>query len=499
MGEYTSKLDYGEHVIEGFLPRSIEEEGRFIQVKHPSGVLEIDDVEKALGDAIEQSQTPAIVPDLKTIITKHYKGGLVSIIVDDHTRPNVHTRMLLPSLLKRLHAMGVEKGNVRFLIAHGTHRPAKPEECEHIFGAEVWREYKSQVESHDCIKSVEVIGTLDDGIPVELNRTAFASEVVIGLSDLDYHYFAGMGGGPKQLIPGIAGKNTITREHLKMFGKIGFAEHVDMGVLDHNPVYECKTRLVNFIQNALRKKGSWLYGIVTVLNAKDRLVHISGGDILLIHKRGEAVLGKVSRASVPRLADVVVIAARHEGIDLYQAGKAFNSARHAVKPGGRIMVLAPCHDGWGSDEFKGLMGLATPILQETEKKVKGLKGREWEREASKGIDRAMTAVQEVVMRDFKIGKQKPVDLLVTLKHCGWGHLYMVQDGLGEADQAALPIAFIGKTKEDPAKRLRDWIVRLEEETKGKLTYCILEDPTLLVSVEGKDRTTKLPSLRGDLL
>ncbi len=103
------------------------------------------------------------------------------------------------------------------------------------------------------------------------------------------------------------------------------------------------------------------------------------------------------------------------------------------------------------------------------------------------------------MRDFKIGKQKPVDLLVTLKHCGWGHLYMVQDGLGETDQAALPIAFVGKTKEDPVKRLRDWIVRLEEETKGKLTYCLLEDPTLLISVEGKDRSAKLPSLPGDLL
>jgi len=483
MGDYIGRLAYGEGFVEGFLPRTIEEQGRLIPVILPKGLPEIRDIEKALDEAISKSQTPAKVPDLKTILKKHYKGGLVSIIVDDHARPNVHTKLLLPPLLKQLLALGVRQDKIKFLIAHGTHRPAKENELPKILGETVSREYKSQIESHDCVKGVEVIGKLEEGIPVEVNRTAFASEILIGLSDLDYHYFAGMGGGPKQIVPGIAGKNTITAEHLKMFGKLGFAEHVDMGIIDHNPVYECKKRLVDFVQKEMRAKGSWLYAIATVVNAHDKLVHVAGGEILDIHKKGESVLGSVNAAKVSKAADVVIIAARHEGIDLYQAGKAHNAARKAVKTGGRIVVLAPCTDGWGSDEFKGLMAVATPILKETEEKLKSLRGEAWAKEAAKGIDRALAAVQEVVMRDFKIGKQKPVDMLVTLRQCGWGHIYMVQDGLKKEDEASLPMSFLGKQGEDPSKRLRDWIVRLEEETGGKLDYCVIEDPALLVSVK----------------
>jgi nickel-dependent lactate racemase len=481
MGEYKDKLHYGEDVIEDFLPKRIANEGRAIPIELPKPPKEIADIEKALDDAIEKSQTPAKVPDLKTILTKHYRGGLVSIIVDDHTRPNIHTKLLLPLLLKKLRTMGVRHDKIRLLIAHGTHRAAKGEEYVHIFGKEVWESCKDVVEDHDCMKSVEMIGKLDDGIPVELNRTAYASEVLIGLSDLDYHYFAGMGGGPKQLIPGVAGKNTITQEHLKMFGKVGFAEHVEMGSLSHNPVYECKTRLVNFIDKALRGKGGWLYGIVTVVDAHDKLVHVAGGDILETHKQGEPILASVSTAKIPRLADVVIMAARHEGIDLYQAGKAFNSARHAVKPGGRIVVLAPLTDGWGSEEFKGLMAVGAPILQETALRLKTAKAGDKDKVADAGMEKALLAVQEVVMRDFKIGKQKPVDLLVTERKCGWGHMLLVQDGLTAKDEAMLPIAFIGKSGESPEERLRDWIVKLEEETGGRLHYLLVDDPGLLIS------------------
>jgi len=481
MGEYTGRLHYGERVVEDFLPKKIMDEGRTIPIELPKAPKEIADIEKALDDAISKSQTPAKVPDLRTILTKHYHGGLVSIIVDDHTRPNVHTRILLPLLLERLQAMGVKCDRIRLLIAHGTHRAAKGEEYVHIFGREVWDSYKDVVEDHDCMKSVDVIGKLEDGIPVELNRTAYSSEVLIGLSDLDYHYFAGMGGGPKQLIPGVAGKNTITQEHLKMFGKVGFAEHVEMGSLSHNPVYECKTRLVNFIDKALRGKSGWLYGIVTVVDARDKLVHIAGGDVLETHRRGEPILASVSTAKIPRLADVVIMAARHEGIDLYQAGKAFNSARHAVKPGGRIVVLAPLTDGWGSEEFKGLMAVGAPILQETAARLKTADASEKDEIAYAGMEKALLAVQEVVMRDFKIGKQKPVDLLVTERKCGWGHLLLIQDGLTAKDEAMLPIAFIGKGGESPEKRLRDWIVKLEEETGGRLHYLLVDDPGLLIS------------------
>ncbi len=483
MGEYTGRLHYGEQAIESFLPKMITDQGRVIQLIMPKGLPEIKDVEKALDSAISKSQTPDKVPDLKTILKEHYSGGLISIIVDDHARPNIHTKLLLPPLLKSLHASGVKKEDLRLLIAHGTHRVCKPEEYPRILGDGVWRDYKDLVEDHDCVQGVETIGKLDDKIPIELSKTALASKIIIGLSDMDYHYFAGLGGGPKQIIPGIAGKNTITLEHLKMFGKVGFHENSRMGNIEGNPVFDCKKRLVTVIQDVLKAKGSWFYAIVTVVNNKDRLVHIEGGEVLETHKRAEPILAQERVATISQTADVVIISTHHIGIDLYQAGKAFNTARYAVKKGGKIVVLAPMGDGWGSEEFKGLMSLASPIINETKERLKNARVDEKSKIASEGIEKALLSVQEVVMRDFKIGKQKSVDLFVTLSHCGWNNLFMIQDGLTTSDEALLPTVFIGKRGESPAKRLRDWIVKLESESGGKLTYCLVDDPTLLIHVK----------------
>ena len=120
-------------------------------------------------------------------------------------------------------------------------------------------------------------------------------------------------------------------------------------------------------------------------------------------------------------------------------------------------------------------------LWEAAARLKTARTSEKDRMADAGMEKALLAVQEVVMRDFKIGKQKPVDLLVTERKCGWGHMLLVQDGLTAKDEAMLPIAFIGKSGESPEERLRDWIVKLEEETGGRLHYLLVDDPGLLIS------------------
>ena len=466
------RLQYGDRSIEGFLPERVLAEGRLVPLRAPEGAPEIRDVDAALMSALERSPTPDLGPSLNEYLATRYRGGDVAVIVDDYARPCVHQRRLLPGVLGWLLAHGVRRERIRIVIAGATHRDPKPAEYPYMFGDAVWPEWQDRIAMHHDREDLERLGTMPDGTPVELNGPAARSEIILSVSDLDYHYFAGVSGGPKHLVPGIAGRALTTADHLRMFGELGFAAHVDMGILDGNPVYEYKQRAVRIILDALASRGTFVYAVICVLNPKHGFVALEGGEILTLHRKLRSFLDRVYVAKIPRLADVAIVTARHLGINVYQAGKAINAAARAVKPGGTVVCVAPCPDGFGNEEFRNLMKIAAPILQEAEEEIaKGADGAEVGGEA---IDRALEAVQDVVMKDFKIGKQKPVDLLVQYRRTGWGNLWLLCDGLDEHERALLPFRYIGGGG-DPSARLRAWVD--ERERHGKPTYLIVDDPT----------------------
>jgi SAM-dependent methyltransferase len=343
----------------------------------------------------------------------------------------------------------------------------------------VWPAWRDRIVPHHDREDLERLGTMPDGTPIELSGVAARSEAIVSLSDLDYHYFAGVSGGPKHLVPGIAGRAVTTADHLQMFGEIGFARHVDMGVLDGNPVYEYKRAAVRVVLDALAARGTFVYAVIAVLNPRNGVVALEGGEILTLHRKLRGVLDSVYVARVPRLADIAIVSALHLGINVYQAGKAINAAARAVKPGGTVVCLAPCPDGFGNDEFRNLMLIAAPILQEAEVAI--AKGASPEKEGAIAVDRALGAVQRAVMADFRIGKQKPVDLLAQVRHTGWGNLWLLCEGLSEEERGLLPFRYIGPVGKDPAKRLRAWVEG--QENKGNPTYVIIDDPTYWIQPE----------------
>jgi len=452
---------------------------------------EIKDVNAALVAAIRTSQTPERMPALEELLKRRYKGGMVSIILDDHTRTNHHTRMLLPDLVKYLLGNGVKRENLKLIIATGTHRAPLDKEYPGILGEKLWPAYKDCIVVHSDKKNLTRVGTLEDGAVVEVNETAFNSEILIPLSDLEFHYFAGIAGGPKQICPGISGADIIRTEHLKMFGKLGFADRVESGSVEGNPVFEYKRKVVGKFLDEMRKKGNWVYAITVVLDPAQKLVSIAGGELFETHRAAWEALSNVYVCRVAEPADIVIISARQTGINLYQSGKAFNAAKKAVKKGGKILLLSECKDGFGNDEFKNLMKVSAPIFRELEDKLPAAEEQDMragdrtgpsaaDRLKEEYIDRAMHETQKVVMADFKIGKQKPVDLLDVLRHVGHGNLGIIQDGLKDEEMALVPLNYIGKKGGDAVARLKAWIA--EQESSGKPTYCIMDDPNVLVKV-----------------
>jgi len=476
LADQVPRLAYGDRFLSDFLPEQVLSEGRLVPLRTPEGAPEIPDVEGALVRSLEVSSTPDLLPSLGEWLESRYRGGDITILVDDYARPCAHQRLLLPGLLDWLLSRGVERDRIAILIAAATHRDPKPHEWAYMLGEKLWPAWKDRVFFHHDWEDLERLGTMPDGTPVELNGRAARSEAIVSLSDLDYHYFAGVSGGPKQIVPGIAGRALTTADHLRMFGELGFARNVDMGVLDGNPVYEYKRAAVQIILDALAARGTFVYAVVSVLNPAYRVVALEGGEILTLHRKLRHVLDKVYVAYIPELADIAIISARHLGINVYQAGKAINAAARAVKPGGTVVCVAPCPDGFGNEEFRNLMKLAAPIFWDAEERI--ARGGDPAKIGAEAIDRALRTVQDAVMADFKIGKQKPVDLLVQYRRTGWGNLWLLCDGLSDEDRKLLPFRYVGNRGEDPQRRLRAWIE--EQERERKPTYLIVDDPTYLI-------------------
>jgi nickel-dependent lactate racemase len=472
--DYIGQMVYGNELLEGIIPKIIVDEGRLIECCSPEGHPPIEDVRGRLKETISSS-VGSSTPPLKDYLLHNYKGGHCTVMVDDHTRENVHTKILLPLLFDELVDLGVKEEDLRILVCSGTHRPPTDSEYRKILGEEIWPRHRDKVHAHSCNENLVSVGNLD-GVPVEIDRVAFESEVIIPLSDLDYHYFAGVAGGPKQICPGICGEKIITDEHLRMFGELGFADNVESGVVKDNPVFNRKIEVVNLILEKLAEKGTLVYSILSVVSPEGRIVHMSGGDIFETHEQDRKILDRVYILPIERRADVTVVSAMSKGIDVYQAGKAINAAYRATKNGGRILLLAPCPDGIGNDIFRDLMRISADIFEQMGTDLVGSQNQE--ETICDGIEMARKEVQEEVMKDFRIGKQKPVDLLRVLEHLGWGHLHIVQDGLSQEEKDLLPFDYVGGDGDPPLKRVRDFIDGLEVE--GKPTYLLIEDPGFLL-------------------
>ncbi|HDQ99152.1 MAG TPA: DUF2088 domain-containing protein [candidate division WOR-3 bacterium] len=167
------------------------------------GVIEPNKV-RPLQDIAEQLRQAAAAAE--EFLTGHHR---VLIIVNDQTRPTPNNLALSP--LEPLLA----GRDVRILIALGTHRSPSDDELQRILGPDLLARHHNCVGFHDCRDSKRLFfnGRTGRGTDVWFNRELMWTEAVIAVNSVEPHYFAGFTGGRKTFLPGIAGEETITRNH----------------------------------------------------------------------------------------------------------------------------------------------------------------------------------------------------------------------------------------------------------------------------------------------
>ncbi|MDD5368472.1 MAG: nickel-dependent lactate racemase [Anaerolineaceae bacterium] len=301
----------------------------------PPGRIEaLPDPERAIYSTLDH---PVESPVVEALV---HAGDKVTILVDDYTRPTP-TCMILPCLLERLHAGGIQDRDVTILISTGTHRPCSPSELQKKLGNALVP--RLRVVQHDCqdATSQVFLGITSFGTPVWVNRAAVETDHLFGIGHIDPSDYAGYAGGWKLVVPGVAALETINANHalavlsFRQYGRIDLPCRLDIdaaGSLVHAALF-----------------------INTVLNQEGQIAAVFAGSPGAVHQAGVNLARLSYEVACPALADICVASAYPYDIDFYQAIRAVEYADRVVRPGGSLLIAAPCPDGTGSREFFDLL------------------------------------------------------------------------------------------------------------------------------------------------
>ena len=134
-----------------------------------------------------------------------------AIVVDDVSRPTPAAQ-LIPYVLRELAEAGVPKGEIRFVVGGGSHRPQSQEELEKKLGAGVVAEYFTT--THDCMAgNLRGLGNLPDGTPLYFHPVVADAEFKMTVGGIYPHGAVGFGGGSKLILPGVSGFATMFHFH----------------------------------------------------------------------------------------------------------------------------------------------------------------------------------------------------------------------------------------------------------------------------------------------
>lgn len=300
-------------------------------------------IEKSEAELVSDSIIKPIASDrLKDIVKK---GEKIVIITSDITRP-MPSAKVIPFVLEELEKAGVSDEDITIVFALGNHRPHTRDEMILLAGKAVF----DRIRCVDSNGKMVHLGATSLGTPVDIFETVANADRRICLGNIEYHYFAGYSGGSKAIMPGVSTREAIQSNHSRMVEPTSKA-----GKIDGNAVRQDIDSVLDFI--------SIDFIVNVVLNEHKQIVFCVSGDPILAHREGCRFLDTLYGITIPQQADIVVVSPGGfpKDINLYQAQKALDNAKNAVRPGGAILWIASAKEGLGEKHFEEwMLGHATP-------------------------------------------------------------------------------------------------------------------------------------------
>ena len=257
---------------------------------------------------------------------------------------------MLPHVLERLHAAGIQREAITILIATGLHRPASEAEIREICGDAVTERYR--VVNHDArnLASHRHLGTTKSGTPVYVDERFVSADLHITLGFIEPHLMLGFSGGRKLIAPGLAAQETIKVLHGPKFMRDARAVE---GSIEDNPLHRELLEIArlarhDFVVDVALGRG--------VPGARP-ICGVFAGEPVAAHRSGVEFVSQVMLETLDEPVDAVITTSGGYPLDLtfYQAIKGITAAAHIVKPGGKILLLAACQEGTGAAEFSRML------------------------------------------------------------------------------------------------------------------------------------------------
>jgi len=403
------ELQYGHETINLELPHGVTYEVLRTVREEP-----LADPVKSLQKALCR---PIASPPLNEVVRP---GETVCLLVNDSTRL-ARSEFFLPLLIDELVQSGIREEDIFIVFTNGTHRLLSPAEMKSLVGETVAA--RIAMFNHDSRNSegLSCLGETSFKTPVYVNKKVLQADRRILTGSVVHHYFAGFGGGRKALVPGVAGWETINKNHSLMFD-----DRACSGRLEGNPVHE------DLLEAALMVGGDFLLN--TVLDVNKEILGIFTGDMVQAHLAACALADRVYGVEIEHLADVVIVSCGGypKDINVYQAHKTLDHAMQALKKGGQMILLARCSEGIGSAAYEKWAHKCLPLSE----------------------------IEEMLRREFALGGHKAYTVGRLLQQ---GRVYLVSDL--DPEKARL-LGFI------PVSSLEAAVAEVYQERKDLLTYVI---------------------------
>jgi nickel-dependent lactate racemase len=261
----------------------------------------------------------------------------VAVVFPDLTRP-MPNRTVLPPLLQELARAGVADERITLLCATGTHRQATRAEMVELVGPDIVDRYV--IIDHEATNGDHVVVGQVDGVDVLVQRQYVEADARIITGFVEPHFFAGFSGGPKAVVPGLAGLDTILAAHHPRRIADARATFLDR---EGNPVHD-------FVRAATALVPPHL-SLDVAINRSRQITATFAGALTPTHDAACAFVQAAAVQEVDAPFDVVVTTNSGYPLDrnLYQAVKGMAAAERIVRDGGIIIVAAACVDGLPAD------------------------------------------------------------------------------------------------------------------------------------------------------
>lgn len=285
------------------------------------------DEHAAFVDAVRK---PIGTPALRNIVPA---GAMVAIVIADITRP-LPSERLVPWIMAELDYLPPEQ----FVIISGTgsHRPNTRAELIHMLGEQIVDTVR--VVNHNGFddNTLTHLGRTSYGGEIWLNNDYLQADIRIVAGFIEPHFFAGFSGGPKGIVPGIAGIKTIM--HLHNADMIGHPNST-WARLEGNPV-----------QGEIREAVAMApphFLVNVAINSRRDITGMWAGDYIQAHEQGCQFVASHATRPVNNSFDIVITTNSGYPLDqnLYQTVKGMSAAARIVRPGGAILTVSECRDG----------------------------------------------------------------------------------------------------------------------------------------------------------